>query len=207
MESADLSKNNILYIEDAEFSSELTSSLLSAEHNTEFAESTFSFSSNSRLLAYLCFSVAEVIGLTVGEETTHQETYLFARNSRLLGEVSATMKLEGDMAARVAVSFPGDLARLLTGRMVGSPPGELAEEDLRDGVGELVNQISGRARTYFNEAGREIKIGLPEIHCGEEIGFGFEEDTSCYALIFGCLGFRFALQVSPTASVPITETD
>jgi len=206
MSSTDLRKGNIRYVEDAEFSADLTASVLSADHTTNYDESSFAFSSDSRLLAFLCFSVCEVIGLTAGEESSHQETFLFARHSKLLGEVSATMDLSGDLSAKVAVSFPADLARLLCGRIAGCPPGKLAEEDICDGVGELVNQISGRARTFFNDAGRNIKIGLPQVHLGEGLPFEYQGDSSCYAMIFYCLGFRFALQICPTASLPITDT-
>ncbi len=206
METTKLRRDNIRYVEDAEFSADLTASVLSADHTTDFAESSFAFSSDSRLLALLCTSVCEVLEKTVCVESSHEETYLFARNSRLLGTVSATMEMVGDLSAKVAVSFPHDLARLLTARIASCPPGELGQEDLLDGVGELVNQVSGKARTFFQEAGYEIQIGLPQLHCEEKLPFEYLGDSSCYAMIYECLGFRFALQICPTASVPITES-
>jgi len=206
MEITDIRKDNIRYVEDAEFSVELTANLLSADHTTEYEESSFSFSSDSRLLAYLCFSVCEVLGCTAELECTHQETYLFARNSRLLGTISAVMETEGDLSAKVAISFPRDLARLVTARITGGPPGELSDEELTDSIGELVNQISGKARTLFLEAGHRIKIGLPQVHYEKGLPLEYQGDSSCYAMIYACLGFRFALQICPTASLPITES-
>jgi chemotaxis protein CheX len=206
MQTSNLRKDNIRYVEDAEFSADLTANILSADHTTNYEESSFAFSSDSRLLAYLCFSVCEVFGRTVEVESSHQETYLFARNSRLLGTVSAVMEMSGDLSARVAVSFPPDLARLVTAKIAGCTPEELTEEDLTDGVGEVVNQISGRARTFFQEAGFQISIGLPQLHFEEGLPFEYQGNSSCYAMIYECLGFRFALQISPTASLPLTES-
>ncbi len=204
MEATDPRKDNIRYVEDAEFSADLTDNILSSDHTTNYEESSFAFSSDSRLLAYMLFSVCEVLGRTVGVECSHQETYLFARNSRLLGKVSAVMEMEGDLSARVAVSFPEDLARKITAEIACCAPEDLAEEDLTDGVGELVNQIAGRARTFFQDAGFKITIGLPELYCEKDQPLEYRGDSSCYAMIYECLGFRFALQISPSSGLPIT---
>lgn len=115
------------------------------------------------------------------------------------GDISALIGIMGNGGeGMVALSFPVGLASLIVGRLLGSNPEAVSPDDRCDGIGELVNMISGNTKTALSaESGSTYKLSLPSII----LGAGHEVSTrpkNCpYLLIvFEAEGQRFQLQVS-----------
>lgn len=146
-------------------------------------------------------AVDDVFRVTLRLPVTHETSFLVAKNCPLMGAVSATIELTGDFNALVAVSFDSRLARLLTARIARCAPETLAKSDLLDGVGEIVNQVSGRARTSFHRAGLAIEIDLPTLIREPSVPFPLDSGAPCHILIYRCLNRRFAVQLSQPATI------
>jgi chemotaxis protein CheX len=81
------------------------------------------------------------------------------------GDISAVIGIAGDEGeGMVAISFPSTLADLLVSRLLGIEPDALESEDRVDGIGEIVNMISGKAKTVLSStAATPFKLSLPSI--------------------------------------------
>ncbi len=146
------------------------------------------------LLQVFASAAEEVLAISYGAIASRRESYWIAHNPRMMGEVTGWMRLGGSVRGVAAISLNWDLARTLAACLACMSPDELEEIDILDGIGELVNQISGRARTLLSEQGSDLTIDLPELRT--EVGQGMPPPTpdTCYAVVFECLGHRFALQ-------------
>jgi CheY-specific phosphatase CheX len=77
-------------------------------------------------------------------------------------------------------------------------PEEITSEDMCDGIGELVNMVSGRAKTSLSEdSGSLYRLSLPSIikGPGHEIG-GRPKNCPFLFLVFEAEGHSFILQVT-----------
>ena len=151
-------------------------------------------------------AMTEVLETLARVEIRRTDTYLIGRNTSLLGEVSAVMEITGDLQGRVAVSFPFGLARYLTSRIAWCTPEELTDEEVTDGIGEIINQVSGQARTILHKKGHELQIGLPRVF--DKAGEPFQDENSdeCYVIIYECSGQKFACQVAIPTLAKATQS-
>lgn len=81
------------------------------------------------------------------------------------GDISAILGITGDSGeGSVSLSFPIQLATLLVSKLLGQGPGMLSSEDRCDGIGELANMISGKAKVALSQtASHPYKLSLPSI--------------------------------------------
>lgn len=81
------------------------------------------------------------------------------------GDISAVIGIAGENGeGMVAISFPDTLANLLVSRLLGIEPDGLEAEDQVDGIGEIVNMISGKAKTVLSDtSATPYKLSLPSI--------------------------------------------
>lgn len=91
---------------------------------------------------------------------------------RLEKEIAATIGLSGQNEGLVLLAVPPDLARIAVAAMLGQEPGELAEADLADGVGEIANMVAGVARRSLSDSALAFTLGLPTIVIGEQTVIG-----------------------------------
>jgi chemotaxis protein CheX len=84
------------------------------------------------------------------------------------GDISAVIGILGEEGeGMVALSFPLSLATIIVSRLLGVTPAHLSSDDRSDGVGELVNMISGNAKAVLSrESGSTYKLSLPTIILG-----------------------------------------
>lgn len=115
------------------------------------------------------------------------------------GDISALIGIMGNGGeGMVALSFPVGLASIIVGRLLGSTPESVSPDDRCDGIGELVNMISGNTKTTLSaESGSTYKLSLPSII----LGAGHEVSTrpkNCpyLRIVFEADGQTFQLQVS-----------
>jgi chemotaxis protein CheX len=150
------------------------------------------------LVNNLSDAVIQVLGTMVGTPT-HLKEVLPSLDYTPTGDVTSLIGISGEHGeGMLALSFTADLARLLVARLLGLAPEDLADEDLIDGVGELINMISGRAKIGLSESsGSLYRLSLPQIIVGANHQISSPiKNTPFLFLVFEADGYEFGLQVS-----------
>ncbi len=112
------------------------------------------------------------------------------------GDVSGVMGLSGAATGSVAITLPHDLAKKLVANMLMMKPEDLSEEDMHDGVGEIINMISGGAKSELRGGNYEFNISLPSIVSGSGHTISNKSGTPCIVIVLSADGEEFYLQVS-----------
>jgi len=113
----------------------------------------------------------EVLAMMVGIEVERKELVLKNKKNKIFGDVSGVIgftgmtKLEGDISGSVALTLPMDLAKKMIATMLVTDESELQDDDIYDGVGELINMVSGDAKSKYGNA---FKISLPTVITGHK---------------------------------------
>lgn len=117
-------------------------------------------------------------------------------------DVSAIIGMSGDVEGAVVLSFSMDTARRIVAVFTGADA-ELAQDDLADAVGEIVNMIAGGAKAQFKE--KSISISCPSVVVGSKhIVFG-GKDSVCVIIPCTCDCGEFSVEVATRPST--THTD
>ncbi len=120
------------------------------------------------------------------------------------GTITASMKMTGDVEGVFALSVPVALAKRIGCAIAYCEPEELPDELLNEGVGEIVNQITGTLRTRLSIARTQTTILLPQIIDteGHEIDMG--TSNPCFTVAVDCAGERLLLRSTlRAASAPV----
>lgn len=115
------------------------------------------------------------------------------------GDISAVIGISGDSGEGMfALSFPRNLANKLVGRLIGLEAAHVSSEDCCDGVGELVNMISGHTKANLsNLSGETYKLSLPTVIQGSDHQISSRPKNNPYlAVVFEVEGLSFCLQMS-----------
>lgn len=115
------------------------------------------------------------------------------------GDISSVIGVAGeDGEGMIAISFPNSLANTLVARLLGMDPHRLAKDDRIDGIGEIVNMISGRAKTVLSEGcAAPYKLSLPSIILGSQHEVASRpKNVPFLAMQFEAEGEHFTLQVT-----------
>lgn len=108
------------------------------------------------------------------------------KDDSVFGEVSAFIGLAGLGSGTVVVSFPRDLARSLVARMLHCQEDSLDKQDIKDGIGEIVNMVAGSAKSAFSDTIYKFNISLPIVIEGKptSLSCGHKEGVPCFAVGF-----------------------
>lgn len=115
------------------------------------------------------------------------------------GDLSAVVGIMGEAGeGMVALSFPLTLASLVVSKLLGINADQVSSSDRCDGIGELVNMISGNTKTVLSQqSGSSYTLSLPSIiqGSGHEV---YTRPKNCpyLLIIFEIEKQEFALQVS-----------
>ena len=107
-------------------------------------------------------AVKKVLKITAGEQIEEHVVYL-DKSENLPGEISATINLDGDLRGKVAVSFNIDYARKITSKILGCDEAELSDDEVQEGMGEIINQVTGNVKADLWTYGYRFNISVPEI--------------------------------------------
>ncbi len=78
-------------------------------------------------------------------------------------DISAIIGITGSGAGGIVLSFPEDVACKVVSRMLGEEVTEL-NQDVSDGIGELVNIITGNAKRGLVKYGfQDLSLSLPSV--------------------------------------------
>jgi len=131
------------------------------------------------------FATMLQLDVTIGQPSIKEEasaTY----------DVSGIIGLSGDVVGSVVLSFPVETAErvvaLFTGESLTS-----ADEDFADGVGELVNMVSGGAKAMLE--GRKISISVPSVVVGKNHTIARQKVSPCVRIPCECDCGEFVIEV------------
>ncbi len=149
---------------------------------------------NAEVINPFLNATIDVLKTMANVDVTKKDVYL-KRSHTLFGDISGVMSLSGDAEGIVAITFQNDLGYYLVANMVGCDASDLTPEDLHDGIGEIINMISGAAKAVLNEKSGMISITIPTVI----IGFGHQiahpRDVPVVVLIFEVNNQSFAIQL------------
>jgi chemotaxis protein CheX len=153
---------------------------------------------DAKLVNILMDSVTEVLTTMAGTNVALQGVQPLPEY-KPTGDISSVIGISGDHGeGMLSLSFPEGLARLMVSRLLGLTPDDLVKEDMVDGIGELINMVSGRAKTGLSEdSGFVYRLSLPSIimGSGHEV-VGRTKNAPYLALTFLAEGEEFNLQVT-----------
>jgi len=115
------------------------------------------------------------------------------------GDISAVIGILGDKGeGMVALSFTLALANQVVSQLLGVKPENLSSDDRCDGIGELVNMISGNAKAQLaKESEGTYKLSLPTVIQGKDHEISSRPRNNPYLVVmFESDGAPFHLQVS-----------
>ena len=140
-------------------------------------------------------AVKKVLFINAGEEI-ESHTLVSDTAAQLPGDISSVIDLKGDLRGKIAVSLPLNYARLITSKIVGCGPDEMIDEDVREGMGEIVNQITGKVRTDLWNYGYRFNISIPELVNGpiEQVKKISLHPT--HTIVFNTQFYSFSLQIN-----------
>jgi chemotaxis protein CheX len=94
-------------------------------------------------------------------------------------DISAIIGISGSGAGGVVMSFPEDVACKLVSKMLGEEITEL-NQDVCDGIGELVNIITGNAKRGLVKFGYgDLSLSLPNVVIGKHRTVWRSKDMPC----------------------------
>ncbi|HNR13630.1 MAG TPA: chemotaxis protein CheX [Thermodesulfobacteriota bacterium] len=129
-----------------------------------------------------------------GMEPEFKEVY-FCNTFRIVGDVSGIIGLTGEAEGTVVITFYWDLARKVISQMMQVDVAKINAETIHDGVGEIINMISGATKKEFVGKPYHFELSLPTVVMGSGHQIGHPEDSSIAMLIFDMNRSSFALQV------------
>lgn len=135
-----------------------------------------------------------VLSKMAGFEAEFKEVY-FCNAFRIFGDVSGIIGLTGDAEGTVVVTFYWNLARKVISQMMRVESNIINAELIHDGVGEIINMISGATKKEFVGKPYHFELSLPTVVMGSGHQIGHPEGASIAMLIFDIANSSFALQV------------
>lgn len=150
-----------------------------------------------RLVNPFVQSAIEVLSTMANTNIVRKEV-LLKKDYRMFGDVSAVIGIMGEkIEGSVAVTFHEELAHRIVGRMLGMDGDALSSEEVHDGLGELVNMISGKAKTSLSTVdGLQFNLALPTIVTGIGHEIAHRPGTPCLVIVFDAEDMPFAVQVA-----------
>ena len=123
----------------------------------------------------------------------------FKNDYNILGDVSGVIGLSGKAEGMVVITFYWDLAQEIISRIMGVERQTISPELINDGVGELINMISGAAKRYLTQTPYYFQLSIPTVFVGWQHEIGHPEKASVAVLVFDFEDKSFAVQVSLSA--------
>ena len=124
-----------------------------------------------------------------------KEVY-FKNNLRILGDVSGIVGLSGNAEGTVVITFRWRLAQKVVSNVMMVKDSEINPEIIHDGVGEIVNMISGAAKKTLTKFSYDLQLSIPTIIVGWGHEAGYPENATIAVLVFEVGNEAFVLNVS-----------
>lgn len=136
------------------------------------------------LIAPFIDATKEAFATMLSMQIRRKEVFI-KQGYEMYGDVSGVMGLSGTTTGTCALSMPADLAEKAIRSMLMTPEDEvLAESEIRDGVGELINMIAGGAKTKLSNTMYKFNMTLPTIISGGKHEVFHRASTYCVVIVF-----------------------
>jgi CheY-specific phosphatase CheX len=86
-------------------------------------------------------------------------------------------------------------AAKVAGAMLGLEPGDLAENDVNDVVGEATNMLTGGLKSWLCDMGSECAVSTPAIIRGSSFSIEAVPDVAREWLVYECDNNRIAVEI------------
>ena len=126
-------------------------------------------------------------------------------------DIYGTIHLTGTTSGKVEVALNKDMARQLAANIALCDPDQLSDDDIYDGVGEVINQIAGHTRTKLWDKGYKTEISIPVVTPkSNRSEFGEKNKQAIYVIDFDCsAGFvvlQICLRITKAKPVPVVQS-
>jgi chemotaxis protein CheX len=139
-------------------------------------------------------SISEILNTMALLDPIPVQTY--RRTSQFhFGEVSGIMALAGEKKGAMLISLHEELARKIISQMMAIPGDQISEEDLHDGVGELVNMVAGGTKARLSDFEEDFLLSAPTVVIGPTHRVIQQRDMPCVIMVYEVEEFHFAVQV------------
>ena len=137
-----------------------------------------------------------IFEMMMGRKVRRKEVY-FKKNHVMFGDITGVVGVSGKICGTTAVSLPATAAIDCIATMIGEDvPQEMTERVVHDGVGEIINMITGSAKTALSSTPLKIECTLPTIISGRGHELYHREGVCNLSLVFETeKGEEFALDV------------
>jgi chemotaxis protein CheX len=126
-----------------------------------------------------------------------ERTGLTARTDAVShGDISGVMGLSGPSEGFVGITFKSQTARKIVCRMLDIPLGKEEDADIRDGVGELMNIIAGRAKADLSGTEHTYSLSPPNVIVGGPHSIGVVRGQPVIVIEFQTEGELFEVMIS-----------
>lgn len=137
-----------------------------------------------QLISPFVEAAREVFGTFAGTQIRRRDLYL-KQGYQMFGEVSAIIGLSGTVTGTCALSLKARAAVRTVEKMLMEPLPQGADcVEVRDGVGEMVNMIAGKAKATLSSTQYKFDITLPTIISGASHEFFQKRGTHCVVVLF-----------------------
>jgi len=155
----------------------------------------------AEIIAPFVQAAVETLSTMAGIKVQRKSVTL-KKGYQMHGEISGVIGLSGKTAGTCAVSLPLKAAvHVIESLICETLPPDLDQQVLRDGVGELINMIAGRAKAILSTTPYKFDITLPTIISGANHEVFHRKGTHCVVVIFEMEdGQTFALDVCVSAN-------
>lgn len=118
-------------------------------------------------------------------------------------DISGIIGMTGDVVGSVVLSLPAPVAKVVVGKFAGS---DLAIDspDFADALGEIVNMISGAAKTKFT--GKNVSISTPSVVVAPGHTIARPTQTTCISLPCKIYCGEFSIDVAIRAEARQTRS-
>lgn len=133
-----------------------------------------------KCLAQAVFDVFEtMVGITTCQVHTNSDHSELGQ-----GDITGVMMIEGARKAMLYLTLNKKNAGMIVSYMTGIDPLELAEDELHDGVAELVNMIAGRAKALLAGTSDHYTITPPFTIVGLNHYIIYKKEVSKFIMKF-----------------------
>ncbi len=147
-----------------------------------------------RYLTPFIDNTIDVLKKMTSTEVVFRDVY-FSKDFKIFGDISGIVGLSEKSEGTVALTFYWPIAQKIIARMMQVEEGRINAEYIHDGIGELVNMISGASKRSLAETPYHFEFSLPTVVVGSGHQLGHPEATSVAALIFDVENSAFVIQV------------
>jgi chemotaxis protein CheX len=142
-------------------------------------------------------STRNVLKTMAGIDVERKKLFL-KDDHTMMGDVSGVMGLSGDASGSVVISLPAKLAITIVSKMLGEEPSDTLTPEICDGVGELINMISGQAKASLTKTKYHFQISIPTVVQGVDHEISHKKGTPNIVVLFTTGTEEFVIQVCLT---------